>query len=81
MKSDKKFLSTKDKIAPLFVIIAASLWGVDGIVLRPALYSLPVPLVVFVESIIVAILLSPFFIKQIPSLKTLQKKDWLAFFW
>jgi drug/metabolite transporter (DMT)-like permease len=80
MKSDKKFLSTKDNIAPLFVIIAASLWGVDGIVLRPALYSLPVPLVVFVESTIVAILLSPYFIKQIPSLKTLQKKDWLAFF-
>jgi len=80
MKSDKKILSTKDKIAPLFVIIAASLWGVDGIVLRPTLYSLPVPLVVFVESTIVAILLSPYFIKQIPSLKTLQKKDWLAFF-
>jgi len=80
MKSDKNYSSTKDSLAPLFVIIAASLWGVDGIVLRPALYSLPVPLVVFVESTIVAILLSPYFIKQIPSLKTLQRKDWLAFF-
>ncbi len=67
-------------MAPLFVIIAASLWGVDGIVLRPALYSLPVPLVVFVESTIVAFLLSPYFIRQIHSLKTLQQKDWLAFF-
>jgi drug/metabolite transporter (DMT)-like permease len=28
----------------------------------------------------VALLLSPYFIKQIPSLKTLQRKDWLAFF-
>ena len=80
MKSDKKYSSTKDSLGPLFVIIAASLWGVDGIVLRPALYSLPVPLVVFVESTIVAILLSPYFIKQVPSLKTLQRKDWLAFF-
>ena len=80
MKSDKNYSSTKDSLAPLFVIIAASLWGVDGIVLRPALYSLPVPLVVFVESTIVAILLSPYFIKQVPSLKTLQRKDWLAFF-
>ena len=62
------------------MIVAASLWGVDGIVLRPSLYGLPVPLVVFIESTIVAILLSPYFIKQIPSLKTLQKKDWLAFF-
>jgi len=80
MKSDKNYSSTKDSLGPLFVIIAASLWGVDGIVLRPALYSLPVPLVVFLESTIVAILLSPYFIKQVPSLKTLQRKDWLAFF-
>jgi drug/metabolite transporter (DMT)-like permease len=80
MKLDNNHLSAKGSLAPLFVIIAASLWGVDGIVLRPALYSLPVPLVVFVESTIVAILLSPHFIKQIPSLKTLQRKDWLAFF-
>lgn len=80
MKPDKYILNAGDRVAPLFVIIAASLWGVDGIVLRPALYSLPVPLVVFVESTIVAFLLSPYFIRQINSLKTLQKKDWLAFF-
>lgn len=80
MKPDENYSFAKNNLAPMFVIIAASLWGVDGIVLRPALYSLPVPLVVFVESTIVAFLLSPYFIKQIPSLKTLQKKDWLAFF-
>ena len=66
--------------APVLVIIAASLWAVDGIVLRPSLYSLPVPLVVLIESAIVAILLTPFFIKKYPALKNLQKKDWLAFF-
>ena len=64
----------------MFVIIAASLWGVDGIVLRPALFGLPVPLVVFVESAAVALLLSPYFIKHVPLLKNLQMKDWLAFF-
>lgn len=79
MKSDKNHLSVKDSLAPLFVIIAASLWGADGMVLRPALFSLPVPLVVFVESTIVAILLSPYFVKHLPSLDLLQKKDWLAF--
>ncbi|MEK6551984.1 MAG: DMT family transporter [Bacteroidota bacterium] len=68
------------KLAPLFVIIAAALWGFDGIVLRPALYSLPVPLVVFIESTIVALLLSPIFIRQYSKIKTLSKKDWLAFF-
>jgi drug/metabolite transporter (DMT)-like permease len=67
-------------LAPLLVVIAASLWAVDGIVLRPSLYSLPVPLVVFVESAVVAILLSPFFIKRFSSLKQLKKKDWMAFF-
>jgi drug/metabolite transporter (DMT)-like permease len=80
MKSDGNHLSVKDSLAPLFVIIAASLWGVDGIVLRPSLYNLPVSLVVFVESTLVAFLLSPYFIRKIHSLKTLQRKDWLAFF-
>jgi drug/metabolite transporter (DMT)-like permease len=61
------------------VVFAASLWAVDGIVLRPSLYSLPVPLVVFIESSIVAILLTPFFTGKFSSLKNLQKKDWLAF--
>lgn len=68
------------RFAPIAIIIAAALWGLDGIVLRPSLYTLPVPLVVFVESSIVAILLSPFFVKKIQSLKHLQAKDWLSFF-
>ena len=67
------------RLAPLFVIIAASLWGVDGIVLRPSLYTLPVPLVVFIETAIAAIILTPFFIKSFPQLKKLKAKDWLAF--
>lgn len=66
--------------ASSLVVIAASLWAVDGIVLRPLLYSLPVPLVVFIESSIVAILLSPFFVNKLSSLKNLKRKDWIAFF-
>ena len=80
MIEEKKKDGSSKLLAPLLVVIAASLWAVDGIVLRPSLYSLPVPLVVFVESAIVAILLSPFFIKRFSSLKQLKKKDWLAFF-
>ena len=79
IEENKKEGSSK-LFAPFLVVIAASLWAVDGIVLRPSLYSLPVPLVVFVESAVVAILLSPFFIKRFSSLKQLKKKDWLAFF-
>ena len=56
------------------------MWGVDGIILRPALYGLPVSLVVFIESTIVALILSPYFIRKRSSLKALDYKDWLTFF-
>lgn len=80
MRNSIKYKSNfTDIAAPIFVIIAASLWAVDGIVLRPSLYSLPVPLVVFIESTIVAVLLTPFFINKFSSLKHLKKKDWFAF--
>jgi drug/metabolite transporter (DMT)-like permease len=76
--NNKRILDSK-YFAPSLVIIAASLWAVDGIILRPALFNLPVPLVVFVESIIVTILVTPFLSKNFSSLKNLDKKDWLAF--
>ncbi len=69
----------RDRLAPFFVILAASLWAVDGIVLRPILYNLPVTLVVFVESVIVALLLTPIMAKHFGNLKGLTHKDWLAF--
>lgn len=68
-----------NKFAPLFVIFAASLWGIDSIVLRPHLYTLSVPLVVFLESIIVAVLLTPILFKKYWDLKNLRTKDVLAF--
>ena len=67
------------RFAPVFVIIAASLWGIDGIILRPTLFNLPVPLVVFIESTIVAVLLSPIIIKQYSRIKLLKLADWLSF--
>jgi len=67
------------KLAPFFVIVAASLWAIDGIVLRPELYTLPVSLVVFVESTIVALLLTPFMIKYFSKAKKLSRGDLFAF--
>ncbi|MCX8105625.1 MAG: DMT family transporter [Ignavibacterium album] len=61
------------------VSIAATLWAIDGIVLRPYLYNLPVPLVVFIETTIVAIILTPFFYKNFTLLKNIHYRDWLAF--
>lgn len=68
-----------DNLAPLFVIVAASLWAVDGIVFRPVLFNLPVSLVVFVESLIAAVLITPFMIRKFNVLKQLSFKDWLSF--
>ncbi|MBI9071686.1 MAG: DMT family transporter [Melioribacteraceae bacterium] len=69
----------KDKYTPLFVIIAASLWGVDGIVLTPNLYTLPVPLVVLLNSAVVSVLLIPFIYKHFPAIKNLSAKDYFSF--
>ena len=80
MKFGKNIWGGESQTAPFFVIIGASMWGIDGIVLRPSLYGLPVPLVVFIESTIVAIILSPYFIRKISSLRNLDYKDWLTFF-
>ena len=80
MSTGKNILVSENRTAPLFVIIGASMWGVDGIVLRPALYGLAVPLVVFIESTIVALILSPYFLRKFHTLKSLDYKDWVAFF-
>ena len=68
-----------NKLAPLFVIIAAALWGVDGIILRPSLYTISVPLVVFIETAIAVIIMFPFFRGELAGLKQLKRNDWLAF--
>jgi len=67
------------KFAPLFIIIAASLWGVDGIVFRPALYTLPVGLVVFVESAVVSLILLPVLYRFRNELKNLTRVEIISF--
>src|SRR3989339_467624 len=74
-------MNTKLLFAPLLIIFAAFLWALDGVVLRPILYTLPVSLVVLTEHGLAFILMLPFLLKAIPELKKLEKGDWLAFFW
>ncbi len=62
---------------PLFVIIAALLWSVDGI-LRISLYSLPPSVIVFYEHLLGAIVLLVLIKKWLPDLKNMTKKEWLA---
>ena len=67
------------KFSPLFVIIAASLWGIDGIILRPSLYSLPVPFVVFIGCSIITVALTPILIKNFSSIRALSRRDLIVF--
>lgn len=67
-------------IFPILIVIASILWGVDGVVLRPALYSLPVPTVVFMEHALAFAFMLPFFIYEIKKLKQITKSSYGYFF-
>lgn len=69
----KKILS----FGPLFVIVAALLWSLDG-VLRITLYAIPPAVVVFYEHVLGAIVLLFFLKKWWSDLRKMTKKEWLA---
>ena len=62
-------------------MLAAFLWSLDGLFIRPQFYILPAPLVVFWEHCLGFILLSPFLFAGWKKLKTLRLKDWGAVIW
>jgi len=66
----------KNKFAagPLLIIIAAILWGLDG-VLRRSLYSLPPISIIFFEHLFGFLIILPFVCKDMRSVR-LSKKDW-----
>ena len=70
-----------NKLAPLFIIVAAALWGVDGIFLTPQLFTLPVPLVVFMVHVLPLAIMLPLLIKEWQEVKKMKKGDWGAFVW
>ncbi len=61
---------------PLLIVIAALLWGIDGI-LRRSLYTLPPITIVFFEHLIGFVILFPFIWKSFKTEK-LSKKEWSA---
>ena len=73
-------MKTPSGIFPFFITLAAVLWGLDGIILRPTLYSLPVPVVVFVEHAIAFAIMIPFLIYERKKLKTITKSGYFYFF-
>ncbi len=78
---EMKSLKDKNFIYVLSIIVAASLWGADGVLLTPRLYNLDVAFVVFMLHLIPFILLTPFMIRFIPSvIKILKSSDIFVMF-
>lgn len=65
------------KYGPLFIIIAALLWSLDG-VLRRELYALPPAVVVFYEHALGALVLIPFIGVWWKDLKKMTRNEWIA---
>lgn len=65
----------------LAIMLAALLWSIDGLFIRPQFYVLPAELVVFLEHILGFIVLSPFIFLFWPKIKSLSRKSWLALAW
>ncbi len=65
---------------PLFVVMAAILWSLDGM-LRVSLYSLPPIVVVFAEHFIGFLLLLPILLRSRHLLGSITPKTWGAFAW
>jgi drug/metabolite transporter (DMT)-like permease len=65
---------------PIFIVMAALLWSVDGL-LRRSLYALPPLTIVFMEHLIGLIILLPFIPKVWAELKSLSLKNWTWAIW
>ena len=67
-------------IHSIMIVIAAMLWGLDGIILTPSLYSLPVPTVVFLLHALGFVFMLPFLILERKKLSTITKTGYFYFF-
>jgi drug/metabolite transporter (DMT)-like permease len=76
MKSPNNIL-----VGSLAIVIAALLWSLDGTFLRPHLYALPSPLVVFLEHSLGFIVLAPWLWLKRKEFKLITKKQWVTIFW
>ncbi len=63
------------------IMLAALLWSLDGVFIRPKLYAYPAPLIVFIEHALGFLVLSPFIIFTWHRIKRLRPKDWGAIIW
>jgi drug/metabolite transporter (DMT)-like permease len=69
--------SKKKYIGATAIILAATMWGFDGVVLTPRLYNLNVGFVVFMLHFVPFVLMNTFLFKEYKRLKEFTKADFL----
>ena len=62
----------------LIICAAAVLWGLDGVVLTPRLYQLPVALVVFLLHAVPFAIMLPFLHRRLRNLAAMGRRGWTA---
>ena len=62
----------------LSICLAATLWGLDGVVLTPRLFNLSVPFVVFLLHLIPFTLMQPVLFRTYGALRRLKIEDWVT---
>ncbi|HPY95905.1 MAG TPA: DMT family transporter [Candidatus Cloacimonadota bacterium] len=74
-------MNKEKSIIPHIIAIcfAASLWGVDGVILTPQLYALNTSFVVFIIHFLPFVLMSIIFYKEYQKLKSFTKEDFFLF--
>ncbi len=70
--------SKKRYIGATAIILAATMWGFDGVVLTPRLYNLDVGFVVFMLHFVPFVLMNIFLFKEYKKLKEFTKTDFLV---
>jgi len=70
--------SKKRYIGATAIILAATMWGFDGVVLTPRLYNLDVGFVVFMLHFVPFVLMNIFLFKEYKKLKEFTKADFLV---
>ncbi len=68
-------------IGCLAIGLAASMWSMDGLFIRPQFYKFPPALIVFWEHFLGALIMSFFAVKYFQDIRSLQKRDWIAIGW
>lgn len=71
---------TRRRTGAIAICVAAALWGLDGVVLTPRLYNLPVLLVVFLLHAVPFLLMQPVLSGAYARLRHLDRTQWATLF-